>query len=105
MLPYSAWGVFCSYCKVAVKFCLSVCIPKGAVKNAVLQVSRFSQRAFCSRELCLKLQGQFSEGDDILVLWATYSGVNLSFSVTNLIPDSKTYCSDLFSVRRKAESF
>lgn len=59
---------------------------------------------FAAESFVLKLRGRFSEGDDILVLWATKSGVNLSFSVTNLIPD-KIYCSDLFSVRRKAESF
>lgn len=41
----------------SVKFCLSVCIPRGAVKNAVLQVSTFTQRALWSRELCPETPG------------------------------------------------
>lgn len=44
---------------------------------------------FAAESFVLKLQGQFSEGDDILVLWAVKNGVNLSCSVTNLILDSK----------------
>lgn len=41
----------------SVKFSLSVCIPKAAVKNAMLQVSRFTQRALWSRELCPETPG------------------------------------------------